>query len=335
MVIGRRDLLRAGAAVAASVALAGCSPTERGTTASSSTRAPRPSASASTPAPTGPVPFHERVQPGSLYFGASLPYYRSLEAWEQDLGATLSVHRSYFHPVRSEAVNLVQQCREDLASGRLPHVSIKLPRTWQAVAAGEADDWLRSLLRPLGEDGGPVILTLHHEPENDAGPPGMLPRDFVAMQSRAIGLAADLAPLVTVVPVLQHWTFEVVRPLADPAAWMVPDAEVMGLDIYNPWSPANGKPWRSFGSKVDEAREWLGDVPVAVGEYGCREDPANPGLAAAWLRDAAEYARDNGVVSMSYFNSDLNAPDGSWELTGRTERAFADLLAADWVVRTT
>ena len=79
--------------------------------------------------------------------------------------------------------------------------------------------------------------------------------------------------------------------------------------------------------------EWLGDVPMAIGEYGCREDPQNPGLAAEWLRDAAEYAREHDIVSMSYYNSRVNAPEGTWELSATSEHVFAELLASDWVAR--
>ena len=331
MVIARRDLLRLGAAVATSVALSSCS-AARPDSAPVATRAPRPTSTTSVaPAPvaTGPA----QLPPGNLYFGASLPYNRSLDAWEQDLGTTLALNRTYFHPERNDSANLVRRCRDDVSRGRLPHVSTKAPTTWRGVADGEVDDWLTSMLRPLGELGGGVIFTLHHEPENDAGGPGMLPVDYVAMQRRAIALAADLAPDVTVVPVLGHWTFDPVRDDADPVAWIVPEAAVMGLDIYNPWSPTNGRPWRSFGSKADEALAWLGDTPIAIGEYGCRDDPDNPGLAAEWLRDAAQYAREHNIVSMSYFNSHMNAPDGTWELRGSAEDAFAELLASDWVAR--
>jgi hypothetical protein len=120
---------------------------------------------------------------------------------------------------------------------------------------------------------------------------------------------------------------------ADPSAWIVPEAAVIGLDIYNPWSPTNGKEWSSFGSRTEEVAGWFGDTPIVIGEYGCRVDPHNPGLAAEWLRDAAEYARTHNIVSMSYFNSGVNSPQGTWELTRETERAFAELLASDWVAR--
>ena len=337
MAIARRDLLGLGAAMAVAAATSSC----RGDRPSTPRGAPTPSVTTTpTPSPT-PSPsvapstsaFAERPPPGSLYYGASLPYDGSLPDWEQQLGASLAVHRSYFTPDHDETAQLVQQCRDDLAHGRLPHVSMKPLSTWQDIAAGLHDDWLASMLVPLGDDALPVLFTLHHEPENNAGAAGMQASDYVAMQRRLIGLAADLAPRVTIVPVLQHWTFDPLNGRADPAVWLVDDASVIGLDLYNPWSPTNGKPWRSFGSKADDLMGWVGDTPIAIGEYGCRDDPSNPGLAAEWLRDAAQYAREHNIISMSYFNSHLNAPDGSWELDGRTEQVFADLLASDWVAR--
>ena len=330
MQMARRDLLRLGAAVAAAAATSSC----RGaTTDPGGVTVPPAKAGVEKTAKAVTRGFPGRPAPGTLYYGASLPWHGSLPAWERELGRPLALHRSYFDPDRNESAQLVLRCRLDLERDRLPHVSTKPPGTWQEVAAGAHDPWLTGLLRPLGDEARPIFLTLHHEPENDAGPPGMLARDFVAMQRRAIRLAGDLAPKVTVVPVLQHWTFDPLNTRAEPDAWLVRDAAAIGLDIYNPWSPTNGKVWRSFGDKADEALRWFGDTPVVIGEYGCRDDPDNPSLAAEWLRDAAEYALGHNIISMSYFNSDQNAPDGSWELRGRTERAFAELLASDWVAR--
>jgi hypothetical protein len=266
-----------------------------------------------------------------------VPHDRSLLAWEHKLGSPLALNRSYFTPDHNETAQLVRRCREDLAHGRLPHVSTKPLGTWRQLADGAGDEWLTGMLRPLGDPlevgAGPVFLTLHHEPENDAGPPGMQPADYIAMQRRAIRLAAELAPSVTIVPILQQWTFDPSRHDIDPAAWLVPEAAVIGIDVYNPWSPTNGKQWLSFGGRVDEMLHWFDGKPLAIGEYGCREDPSIPGLAAQWLRDAADYAREHHIVSMSYFNSGVGAEDGAWTLSGATEATFAELLASDWVAR--
>lgn len=326
-------MLGLGAATALSLASSAC----RGPSqdAARRSRAPirtAPRRSTVTPAHPGPA-FAGHPSPGHLYYGASLPSHRSLSAWERTLGQPLALNRSYFSPERNEATALAAQCNDDLSNGRLPHVSSKAPGTWHEVATGAYDDWLTGILASLHTEGRPVFLTLHHEPENDAGGPGMLPWDFVAMQRHTIDLAADLAPDVTVVPVLQHWTFDPLHVDGNPRAWIVPGAAVLGVDIYNAWSPTNGKPWRSFGSRADEVVGWFGDTPIAIGEYGCREDPQNPGAVGIWLRDAAEYARTHNVVSLSYFNSGVNAPDGTLEIRGEAEATFAELLGSDWVVR--
>jgi hypothetical protein len=330
MAIARRGLLGVSAAVAVSVATSACSDARPDARRPST---PSPLHPTDKPAVSTPSTFPGRPPPGTLYYGASVPHDRSLPAWEEELGSALALHRSYFTPDHNETAQLIDRCHDDLAHGRLPHVSIKPSWTWQDIAAGGHDDWLTDMLGRLAEESGPVLLTLHHEPENDAGTTGLQPSDYVAMRRRAISLAAELAPQVTIAPVLQHWTFDALRDDIDPSAWIVPDAAVIGFDVYNPWSPTNGKQWRTFGSLSDEVHGWFGDTPLVIGEYACREDPENPGLAAEWLRDAAAYARTHAIVSMSYFNSGVGSPEGSWALRGGTELAFAELLASDWVAR--
>ncbi len=48
------------------------------------------------------------------------------------------------------------------------------------------------------------MLALHHEPEDDIGPPGMSAAAWLRMQRHAITLAASMAPNVTIVPILMR-----------------------------------------------------------------------------------------------------------------------------------
>src|SRR5262245_49644588 len=140
MAITRRSLLGVGAGIALGAAASACQ--NEGTPAPS--RGPRsPTASPTTVAGTG-VPadpsqspaFPGQPTPGSLYFGAALPVHRSITAWEAELGATLSLDRAYFTSEAGEVAQLVDRCRDDVAHGRLPHVSMKPLGTWRQVAAG-------------------------------------------------------------------------------------------------------------------------------------------------------------------------------------------------------
>jgi len=267
---------------------------------------------------------------GRLYYGATVPYYQDLAAWEAWLGRPLASHRNYHNA--SEIADLVATVADDTKNTRMSHPSIKAPGTWAEVARGDQDVWLEDLLRQVGALNVPVFLTIHHEPENDAGTAGMWPSQWVKMQERAIKKAAVLAPKATITPVLMQWTFDPASG-RNPADWQVPSAKVFGFDAYNGWSPTNGKKWTTFGSKVDRIKPWTGGRPLVVGEYGCREDASDPERAAQWLRDAFAYARANNVVCMSYFNSRQNSPDGSWELDGRRAEVFRELLADPAVAR--
>jgi hypothetical protein len=327
--IGRRALLGLGAAAVVST-MTSCR--DRDVTGAEVTLPP-PSTSTPIPTTAPAAAYPAQPAPGTMYYGASVPHHRVLADWEEELGCTLALHRSFFTRDANETDQLIARCRDDLAHRRMPHVSIKPNWTWAEIAAGHRNRWLDELLRRLGELSKPVIFTVHHEPENDAGGPGMLPSDYVAMQQHVFKHAAELAPHVLVAPVLQQWTFDPLHTDIDASQWLVPGAPAIGLDVYNPWSATNGKEWRSFGSKMDEVLGWFGDTPLLIGEYGCRRDPSNPGLAAEWLRDAATYGRTHNFVSMSYFNSGVQSPDGTWALEGETEQAFAELVNESWVAR--
>lgn len=270
-------------------------------------------------------------QDGHLYYGAHLKWTRSLSSWEDDLGTSLAVNRTYFRA--EDVTGLLSQCREDLARRRLPHVSIKPLGTWADVASGRRDQWLGRLLSGLAPLDGPVFFTVHHEPENDSGGAGMRAEDFVAMQRRIVRKARAQTSNVAVVPVQQWWTFAPMRDDVQPGRWVVPEAPIFGVDIYNPWSQTNGLEWVSFGSKLADITPWAEGRPIAVGEYGTREDPRSPGRAAQWLRDAFEHARHHDVVSLAYFNSGHGADTGTFRLSGRQHRAFESMLKSRWVAR--
>ncbi|HSS67651.1 MAG TPA: twin-arginine translocation signal domain-containing protein [Nocardioidaceae bacterium] len=254
----------------------------------------------------------------ALYYGAATPPDR-LARFEAHLGSQLSCYRSFF--LGSDVGRLHQRVVGDLAAGRMPIASIKPPGPWAATARNRP--WIDSLVGPLSDVGAQVFLCVHHEPENDAANYGT-PADYIAMQD-AVLAAASTTPNVVVVPILGSWSFDE-RSKRRPSEWNVRSAGVYGLDIYNPWSPTNGKEWIAFADKLALGEDEADGRPMLIGEYGCRSDAAQPGRAATWLGDAFDAALDAGVVAMAYFNSDRNSPDGSWELDSETLPEFARLM---------
>jgi hypothetical protein len=264
--------------------------------------------------PTYPLP------KDALYFGASTPPDH-LPAFEAQLGDRLSCYRSYF--AADQIAELHHRVAGDLAAGRMPIASIKPPGSWAATAKNAA--WIDELVGPLGDLKKQLFLCVHHEPENDAAAYGTA-ADFVDLQNAVLGAAEKTAPKVIVVPILGTWSFDE-RSERVPSDWNVHGAGVYGLDLYNPWSPTNGKDWIPFADKLDSAREEADGRPMLIGEYGCRSDPSQPGRAAQWLTDAFAAALDDGVVAMAYFNSSRNSPDGTWELDSETLPVFEQLMS--------
>lgn len=259
--------------------------------------------------------------PGRLYYGASLA--KDLATWERELPRRLTVHRTYFKSWESD--RLISVVKSGLQYGRLPHPSIKPPGTWRSVGDGYHDGWLYGLADRLGGIDNPVFFTVQHEPEDDDGGIGMHPFGFRKMTSHVIRVMQERAPKVTVVPTLMGWSFSPYCSF-DPSRWLVPEAAVLGLDMYNPWSPTNGLPWVTFAERLERVKPYAAGRPIVIAEYGCRTDPQNPGRAAAWMWDAFTYARNNNVVCMSYFNSGCNSPDGTWELDSEREPVFKQQL---------
>lgn len=320
---------------------------------------------------------------GNVYYGASSKGLKGSpdnngamvpDGFEATLGKRYSVHRTFFNnkppaPAAegnfkdAEVQNMVDQIVEDWSKDRLPHVSIKAAN-WAQVASPPAppagqDTELDAVLKKIAAQGTtqPVILTIHHEPEDDNGSANNgttdttaddyvtgSPADFVAMQNTAIARAAALAPNVTVVPVLMSKKFVDTN---DPmygieTQWVVPNAAVFGIDIYNPGSsPAVPNTWTTIAARIDGVKARLASAglgavaskPIVIGEYGVKPLAATSD-DATWVTNSLSEARARNVVAMSYFNSGQGVND-SWEFTNDDRQAaFTSILnASPWVFR--
>jgi hypothetical protein len=225
---------------------------------------------------------------------------------------------------------MASQASSDVAAGRIPLISTKVPGSWASVAAGDQDAWLMDRIRALATIKGPIWLALHHEPSGDGSA-----SDWVAMQQHAHKLIKANSTNIALVGILNGWDFK--KKNGDPAAYNMPvgtGVDVMGFDSYNGWSPSNGKAWQPVSDVFSPATtiaSW--GYPTLVGEYGVRTDPDNPGRAAQWLRDAYAYAAAHNFVGLSYFNSAKNSPDGSWALDSERLPAFRDSLRGAFTAR--
>jgi hypothetical protein len=313
--------------------------TSRPTVSQSPSATPKPTPTTTsptatpTPKPTSPsggctARFPGDPCAGRLYYGASVEG-GDPSSLESQTGTKLSLYRSYMQASTSASA-MASRASADVANGRIPLISTKVPGSWASVAAGDQDAWLLDRIRALATIKGPVWLALHHEPSGDGAA-----SDWVAMQQHAHKLIKANSTNIALVGILNGWDFK--QKNGNPGAYNMPvgtGVDVMGFDSYNGWSPSNGKAWQPVADVLAPGltiQSW--GYPTLVGEYGVRTDPDNPGRAAQWLRDAYSYAAAHNFVGLSYFNSAQNSPDGSWALDSERLPAFRDSLRGAFTAR--
>lgn len=271
-----------------------------------------------------------RPADGTLYWGAAIaPTFDFVARHEVPADHPLTLHRT-FYQWNQRTGSLVTKATDDLAHGRLPWVSVKTP-SWAAMAAGQHDQEIDSMLTALDALDGPVWLTIHHEPEGGGGvnapdDPGG-PAAHVGMnrrvRERMTALGVDNVALA---PILMSYTW---KPASgrDPEEWWAPGIyDFLGVDHYqDSESSMLDASWSSVRAFAEEK-----GVEVAVGEWGMRgtNTAAGARMKAFYDHAAGSYADGLGarVVGLSYFDSGQNSPSGTWELKGAQLSMFHTLL---------
>ncbi len=245
---------------------------------------------------------------------------------EAEAGATLGVRRTFWRPQQVSAA--VRTARADLALGRLPWISFKVPLSWDEMASGAGDAWAEGLATALSRLPGPVWVAFHHEPEGEGDT-----EDWRRMQEHLAPIVRAAARNVAYTVILTgfHQLF------GDPA-WSLEEAwprdttiDVAAFDIYTEYGTDKG------GRIVPEWPDLGADWFAPLGAWA-REQGVAWGLAETGVTDEA-FARQPGLISQnfadllaegaiaySYFDSPLNTP-ASYELDDPAKTAdFARVL---------
>lgn len=211
-----------------------------------------------------------------------------------------------------------------LSFDRLPWVSIK-PPSWSTAGSGGYDGQFDQIINGLKNVGGPVWITLHHEPENDLDGGDKTPANWRAMQSK-FRERLDIAQPTNIAfaPILQAYTWQA----RDPDDYWVDDIwDFFGIDVYtSAGDGAIGTPGYRPGFAA--ARLYLEDkgLKCAIGEYGNPQFDATGAAENTALYNYCVGSATDGagcqVIGLTYWDAgktgdtDYAFPNPSEALTG-------------------
>ena len=117
--------------------------------------------------PTGHGRFPGDVAPGYVRWGAAVGGNSDpTQRHESPSGKSMGIRRTYYSWAERDTT-MVDTARSDLAE-RSPSLGVDQDAGWALMASGQYDGEIDSMLRALDDVGGPVWLTVHHEPEGGA-----------------------------------------------------------------------------------------------------------------------------------------------------------------------
>ena len=279
------------------------------------------------------------LKTGKAYWGAAIqgngdPVARH----ESPTGKSLAVRRTYY--AWDGRQSMINTAKADLAANRIPFVSTKTPG-WAEMASGKRDAEIDDTLRKLDALGGPVWFVVHHEPEggcddNCKGPKG---EDDAAGAAGWLAMQKKIRQRMTAVGTrnvafvsnLMAWTFDS-RSGRNPNDWWADNV----WDVYSADAYCDGSACLDGQNTVPDTKSWKGyeafatskNIPMGVGEWGDRGEAVAAGqdIQKTW-----DYGFNNkkDIVAWTYFDSNLNSPNGGWELKGAALTQFQTILKND------
>ncbi|KRC48872.1 MULTISPECIES: cellulase family glycosylhydrolase [unclassified Nocardioides] len=287
-------------------------------------RSAAPAPSTTTP-PSGCTLSARGIPSCGVYVGAAHGSNTDPSTLESTLGGRLAVRRTYF--TASGVDKAIATARTDLAAGRLPWISFKLPRSWEEMAAGRGDAWAKDIAQRLEALGGPVWVAFHHEPEGDG--------DIQAwrrMQEHLAPLVRTTAPHVAFTVVVTGWNqFYGAAQYRLSEIWpRGVKVDVAGFDIYQQYGVTkDGRTttkWTDFADYYGKISTWAKSVGVSwgLGETGVTDAAA--AARPAVISDSVDLMRTYGGIAYSYFDTTLNSV-ANWSLSTAAKRqSFASAL---------
>jgi hypothetical protein len=236
---------------------------------------------------------------GSAYVGAAASGTQSMDSLQAQLSTPLREHRAYFEA--NQIKSAVSVTKADLAAGRIPWISFKVPYSWADMANGMGDAWAADISRQLAAVGGPIWIAFYHEPEGN-GPI----QDWVRMQKRLGPIVHANSNNIAYTVIYSAWN---ITYGGYPLSSVFPTGagvNILGVDIYNQYNVRGTKmmdPMRF----IPVFQSWADGHGIrwAIAETGYTAEQSN--IDGYWLDTMYNDAVANGAAVVSYFDSSLNS----------------------------
>jgi hypothetical protein len=282
---------------------------------------PAASATTASTAATACVSTLNGIPPrGSALVGAAAGGTESYTALESKAGLTLREHRTYF--TAGQVDGAVRVVKADLAAGRLPWISFKLPYSWADMANGKGDAWALDLTRKLATVGGPVWIAFHHEPIEDLN--GSI-QDWVRMQQHLAPIVHANSNNIAYTVIFSAWNVTYGKYRLS-QVWPGTGVDILGIDIYNNYSVRSTKMMDPMHF-IPIFQQWADSHGIrwAIAESAYNQAAAD--VDANWLDTMYSDSVAGGVAAYSYFDSSKNSV-ANWTLDSAAKmNAFTRILS--------
>ncbi len=277
-------------------------------------------------------------RPGKAYWGSSYAAGSDPTArFETPTKDVLGVRRVFFQA--SQVDNAVTKAKDDIAKGRIPVYSFKLPADWGVMANGSQDAWIDNTLKKFDALNGPVWLTFHHEPEggdgngpDQYGTQSAAAANHLAMdkhiRERMTALKTDNIALALT---LMGCTYSGSCSGRNPADWYAPGVyDIIAADTY--WGKgdtvSSSTPLLSTktgNSVLKFAAERGKDAALFEWGFGDEQGPKTPALMQGMFNDMIKTPPQgqSRLVAAMYFDTTLN---GGHPLVGDTLEMFYTIM---------
>ena len=233
---------------------------------------------------------------------------------EASLGKRLGVRRTYWNGAKVDSA--VATAKADLAAGRIPWISFKLPYSWAEMAAGKGDAWTKDLTAKLNALNGPVWVAFHHEPEGDG-----VTADWIKMQERLGPIVRNGSDNVAFTVILTGWNqWYGPTQYRIENIWPKTTVDIAGFDVYCFYGTWKDGKYRTGEESLkvdyfDKISAWAKTKGVKWGlaETGLTDAASKP--YPNWLQTTYKEIKATGGVAMTYFDTTLNSDD-TYHLTG-------------------